>query len=341
MDEKEFLEHKKKIREKIASLYEKQDLFSVINLLENSELDFELCNELVRAYINSANKTSDPFSLYEKANTLLDRFELEGRNDAHHLFYRGYILFKQGLIEDSKIRFERALRFANVGDERLFANITAMLENANAQINLAAFEGLKSDDRAKVIAHIEKNFGGMNHLCSFDKVDIYQIAPQAKHDYNLLVSVGLSARVMTDKSSGGRESFEVCLCLPRDYRFNPDSKSSFEVYLMIEVIKHLISTKDFTGFGYYLEKENGFSRRTAFNGVMLVGMGEYSQEEQTLSLPDRTVSFLELLPLRPMELNFRKTHTAQELLKLFEEKLVMITPFISTRDDVCSSVPKV
>ena len=69
-------------------------------------------------------------------------------------------------------------------------------------------------------------------------------------------------------------------------------------------------------------------------------MGEYEKEQQTMKLDGSELSFLELLPLRPMELNFRKTHSAVELLDLFKEKLVMITPFISTRDDVCNVVAK-
>ena len=111
--------------------------------------------------------------------------------------------------------------------------------------------------------------------------------------------------------------------------------------MMIEVIKHLISTKDNIGFGYYLEKDTGFSSRTAFNGAMLVGLGDYEKSQQIMELGNAELSFLELLPLRPMELNFRKSHSALELLELFKERLVMITPFISTRDDVCNVVPKI
>ena len=67
MDKKDFIEYKKDLLGKIDALYQNQELFKVINLLENSDLDFDLCNELVRAYINAANKTSDPYSLFEKA----------------------------------------------------------------------------------------------------------------------------------------------------------------------------------------------------------------------------------------------------------------------------------
>lgn len=338
MEINDFAKYKQDLLDKIKSLYEKQDLFAVIELLENNELDFDLCNELIRAYINAANKTSDPYSLFEKANLLLDKFSTQGKDNPKHLFYRGYILFKQGLIEDSKIRFERALRYASIKDGNLFNQITTMLSNANDLIAQGSFNGVDEKSKQELLAHINKSFGKPEHLCSFNQVDLYRIAPCENHDYNLLVSVGLSGKTQASKNDAV-ESCEICLTLPKDYKFNPDSKSNFEIYLLIEVVSHLIAESNSIGFGYFLEKENGFSQRTAFNGAMLIGMGEYSQDEQSITLSNNTqVSFLELLPLRPMELNFRKSHSAQELLNLFKEKLILITPFISTRDDVCMKV---
>ena len=70
MEINDFAKYKQDLLNEIKALYEKQDLFAVIKKLENSELDFDLCNELVRAYINAANKTSDPYSLFEKANPM-------------------------------------------------------------------------------------------------------------------------------------------------------------------------------------------------------------------------------------------------------------------------------
>ena len=111
--------------------------------------------------------------------------------------------------------------------------------------------------------------------------------------------------------------------------------------MLIEIISYLITEKNPVGFGYYLEKENGFSKRTAFTGAMLASLGEYPKESQSVTLSSgRNVNFYELLPLRPMELNFRKTHSAHELLDLFKEHLIKLTPFISTRDDVCQRLNK-
>ena len=257
MTEQEFTTYKAELLAKVDELYKSDELFKIIDLLENSELDFDLCMELVRTYINAANRTSDPFSLFEKAEILLDKFSLEGKVSAKYHFYRGYILFKKGLIADSLIRFEEALKHASVLDGQLFSNITIMIDNAKRLLDKAEFKGLDEKDSKELLAFIEKNFGKANHLCEFSHVSLYQIAPAKDHDYNLIVSVGLSGK--NKDHSSDSENIELCLALPKDYRFNKDSKSAFEIYMLIEIISYLITEKNPVGFGYYLEKENGFS----------------------------------------------------------------------------------
>ena len=345
MTEQEFTTYQTELLAKVEKLYKNDELFKIIDLLENSELDFELCMELVRTYINAANRTSDPFSLFEKSEILLDKFSLEGKISAKYHFLRGYILFKKGLISDSLIRFEEALKHASVMDGQLFSNITIMIDNAKRLLDKAEFKGLDEKDSKELLSFVEKNFGKVNHLCEFSHVSLYQISPTKEHDYNLIVSVGLSGKNTESslklKQDSKQENIELCLALPKDYRFNKDSKSSFEIYMLIEIISYLITEKNPVGFGYYLEKENGFSKRTAFTGAMLASLGEYPKENQSVILSSgRNVNFYELLPLRPMELNFRKTHSAHALFELFKEHLIKLTPFISTRDDVCQRLNK-
>ena len=134
------------------------------------------------------------------------------------------------------------------------------------------------------------------------------------------------------------EFYEVLLPLPKEYRFNPAHIGNFEIFMMIEVLKYLAVRKEYVGFGYYLEKENGFSDHTSFNAVMLSALGDYTDEYQQLKLIDRIVKLYQLIPLKPFELNYRKHHTAEELLNVFKENRIMLTPFIATRDDVLGKV---
>ncbi|MGN1281717.1 MAG: suppressor of fused domain protein, partial [Succinivibrio sp.] len=337
MDKTDFLRRKVELKEQVDTLYKDNELFKVIALLENSELDFELCMLLVRTYINAANRTSDPYSLYQKAQVILDNFAIEGKTSACYQFYQGYILFKQGLTSDSLIRFEQALKFAHVEDGVLFANICTMIENAKRELRLSEFKPLPAEDRNELLAFIRDKFGEATHLCSLNRIDLYHIAPTEAHDYNMIVSVGLSAKDnLNHEHNQGSDLVEVCLTLPSEYRFDRDNKNCFEIFMLIEIINFMQTETNPLGFGYYLEKEGGFSKRTAFNGAMLVSLGDFPKESQNVTLASgRIVNFYELIPLRPMELAYRKEHSATDLLNLFKEKLVKLTPFISSRDDVC------
>ena len=70
---------------------------------------------------------------------------------------------------------------------------------------------------------------------------------------------------------------------------------------------------------------------------MLASFGEVEKEKQSITLHNgKIVNFYEVIPLRPMELHYRKSHSAHELLELYKQKLIKLTPFINTRDDVCA-----
>ena len=90
----------------IAELNRERQYFRIISLLEERENDYALCLELVRAYINAANQTSDPLSLLDKAQLVLSQFALSGKDDPTYLFYEGYILYKKGLGQDDVIRLD-------------------------------------------------------------------------------------------------------------------------------------------------------------------------------------------------------------------------------------------
>ena len=330
MQQDEFLKYKKELTDKVDTLYKTGQLFDVIALLEESELDFDLTMLLVRTYINVANQSGDPTTLFNKALTLLDKFNLEGKTSAKFLFYRGYILFKQGLVSDALTRFEEALKHADITDSSLFKNVTTMIDNSKALLAQASFDGIDEQSEKEILGYLQNNFGAPHLLCTFDKVKLYQIAPSEKYPYNMLFSVGLSGK-------DNQEAIEVALTLPNDYRFVVGDSSCFEVYMLIEIVKALIAETNPIGFGYYLEKESGFSKFTAFTGAMLASFGEVEKEKQSITLRNgKIVNFYEVIPLRPMELHYRKSHSAHELLELYKQKLIKLTPFINTRDDVCA-----
>lgn len=332
----EYKEQKKAILDTIENLYKENRIFDVIKLLENSNLDDSLCLELVRAYINAASKASDPYSLYEKALLILNKISTSCYNEPKWHFYEGYILYKQDLFEDALIRFEKALKLVDISDSDLFFKINTLLENTKNTVALKDHKPLDDKHKTQLLEKITSYFGNPAKLCSFDNIELYHIGPDQKHDYNIIISVGMSN--IEQKTESFSEYYEVMLPLPKEYRFNPEHTGNFEIFMMIEVLKYLAVRKEYVGFGYYLEKENGFSAHTSFNAVMLSALGDFNDDYQQIKLEDKVVKLYQLIPLKPFELNYRKHHSAEELLNVFKENRIALTPFIATRDDVLGKV---
>lgn len=334
----DFLTYKKALLEQINDLYKEGDLFKVICLLENSELDFELCLQLVRTYINVARQSGDPYTLLSKAQTLLDKFSKEGHENAYYQFYQGCILFNQGLINDSLVRFEQALKFVPASDPRLLNNLMIYKQLAIKNQKVANFKGCSEEIEAKILKHYEDNFGGEpTYFAKVGQVKLYVIRPNAEYDFNMMVTVGLSSKNQLNEDNQV-EDLELCFPLDKDFQTHDPTEVPFEISMFKEVIENIIYQDKFVGFGYCFENDRSFSKSTAFNGVMLTAIGEYPVEAQSLTLEDKTINFLQMIPLRPLELNFRKQHTALELLEQFENHHVALTPFIKTRIDVCNQI---
>lgn len=327
------------IHNQVTKLFSEKKYYEIIALLEPLELDFNLALSLVRAYLNASLKTNDPESLCAKAHKILDSFALEGKDDPKWLYLKGMALYQDNLIPDSMMRLERALTHVSVGDHELFNRINACLENCKSLMIQSEFKGLNPDDFKIVSEHIEKYFGKGQRLCSLFGVEVIHIPPSEDHPYNKLISCGLGAKLLNVPNGFDKKlnaHLELCLFLPKDYRFTQDKDKDWPVYLLLQMIRHVIGALNFIGFGYYVKEEPSLAPSTAYDGVMLTALGDYAGECQAVNLSDgSTVRFYQLVPLQPMETRYRMHHTAIELLRLFERERIVLTPFIAARPDVC------
>ena len=327
------------IHNQVSKLFENKKYYEIIALLEPLELDFSLALSLVRAYLNASLKTSDPESLCSKAHKILDNFALDGKDDPNWLYLKGMALYQDDLIPDAMMRLERALTHVSVGDTVLFNRISAMLENCKSLMIQAEFKGLDKADFEVVSTHIKQHFGEGKRLCTLFGVEVIHIPPTDEHPYNKLISCGLGAKLLNvpkgfDKKQNAH--LELCLFLPKDYQFTQDKDKDWPVYLLLQMIRHVIGSLNFIGFGYYIKEEPSLAPSTVYNGVMLTALGTYDGESQQVSLADGSmVRFYQLVPLQPMETLYRQHHTAIELLRLFERERIVLTPFIAARPDVC------
>lgn len=327
----------------IRECNEKNDFFGIIRLIEKcKEPDYALTLEYVRACINASNTVQDGYTLLETADAGLDSWALEGRDDAKWLFYKGYILFKQGLVPEALIRFQHAQGFVKVTDADLMGKISSMLEICKTRMIESEFPGLSEDNRALVMRHIEDNFGPSVKLASSYKVDILRIPPHEGHDYQLLVTCGLAGKrlaVPQGFDEGANSHLELCLALPKDYDFSADRTRNWEVFLLIGLIEHVIVSQNFIGFGYYIDNGSPFAASADFRGAMLTGMGDYPGQAQSTVLKDGSQAhFYQVIPLRPVECVYRAGHTALDLLNLFREKGAKLTPFETDRPDYASGL---
>lgn len=334
----------------IRKWHEDDDFSAIIERLEPeiSELDYELALELARAYINAANALGADSSvivgtsgeLYARANALLDKFSLQGKEHATYLFYKGFALFKLGLINDAAIRLERSQRFIKLGSEdhlmpmlnKLLA-LCASLDPDNESLTL------KAEDEALIDAHIKQHFGAYRVLFKTDRYEILNVPPSAEHNFNLIVTKGLAGKQLqvpagVDPLTDSR--LELAMCLPATWEFsNSEGYNIWPLNVLCDLINFILTTNDFVGFGYTFSQNKPLHSSTEFSGGMLTALGAYSRQSAELVLTDNSyVHFFELIFLYPMELSFRQSHSAHELLELFQQKHIAPSP-VRKRQDVC------
>lgn len=334
----------KDIASAIASLNEKGDYFGIIRLIEKQEEpDYGLTLDYARACINAANSVQDGYALLCQASRGLDSWAAEGRNDARWLFYKGYVLYKQGMIPDALNRFELALGKVPAKDpDDLFSKVRAMAEACRQAMIESEFKGPGEALSKALASHVEAELGRFTPLATSFKVRLLRVPPTDAHPYNLLVTSGLAARALPVPEGfdrGANSRLELCLPLPSDYDFRADKDANWEVFLMLSLIEHVISSDHFIGFGYFIDEGRPFAKGTAFCGAMLTALGDYGGGAQELKLEGGDiVRYFQVVPLLPMECRYRASHSAMELLNVFSSRKAALTPFYASRPDFCAGV---
>ncbi|MGN0909710.1 MAG: suppressor of fused domain protein [Succinivibrio sp.] len=328
----------------IAALNEQGDYFGIIRLIEKQdEPDYGLTLDYARACINAANSVQDGYALLEQASRGLDSWAAEGRGDARWLFYKGYVLYKQGMVPDALNRFELALGKVPAEDPHgLFPKIRAMAEACRQAMIESEFKGPDEALSRALEDHVRRELGDFAPLATSFKVRLLRARPTQAHPYNMLVTSGLAARrlpVPDGFDRGANSRLELCLPLPEDYDFRGDKDANWEVFLMLSLIEHVISSDHFIGFGYFIGGDRPFAKGTAFCGAMLTALGDYGGSAQELVLKGGDiVRYFQVVPLLPMECRYRESHSAMDLLEVFASRKAALTPFCASRSDACAGV---
>ena len=350
--------NKEEVLQQVKKWHEQDAFTAIIELLEPqiTELDFTVGLELARAYINLANTLNEgnnPVNtlgevqsaddLYAQANALLDKYVLEGKENATYLFYKGYALFKLGLINDAALRLERAQRFIKMGSEdALLPTINRMLTLCKSLDADNTSDKLSPEDDSTLDQHIRQHFGKYQILFKTERYELLNVPPTPERNFNLIVTKGLSGHKLkvpagVDPLTDSR--LELILCLPAAWEFaNAEGYNLWPINQLRTLINHILTTDEFIGFGYSFDQERPLHASTKFTGGMLTAPGAFPCPAHEVVLGDNSyVHFFELIYLYPMELSFRKSHSAYELLELFQHKQVVPSP-VRSRQDVCVQV---
>ncbi|MBO8414890.1 MAG: suppressor of fused domain protein [Proteobacteria bacterium] len=333
-------EEKAKLKAELAALDDKGRYQEIVDSLEGlADIDLELALILVRAYLNLHNQHDDDLYL-ARAQDILNTFEDEGGNHALYLYLKAMCLIKENLLQDAKIRLERAQRFVPLTEPELFARIQrqlALIERAAAQRPLSAEESAAFDEHAKLY------FGAVHARIQGDQVEIVVFEPNEDHDYYLLVTKGLSSlRQVVPDGADPRENacLELALALPKAW---PIERSELNYYypfrLLFDLVSQVRLSPNFVGFGYCVDFAKPYLPELRISGAMLTALGAYQKIAQSYVLNDGfRVNIFQVLPLYPLEIAYRQDHSAAQLLERLQSAGAILCPYYEDRKDALLSV---
>lgn len=182
--------------------------------------------------------------------------------------------------------------------------------------------------------HLDQFFADSEDIVVYDEIeseiihrDIYFIKATEDRPFHILLSCGMSALPMkVPEDIESSELAEVMILLPKEWNLNHESFSDERNYWPIRIMKELMMlphpNKTWLGFGhtYGHEDDVEFAEGIGFNSVMLAHSMELSADFTQIELEeDKVIEIYTLIPLYKEELEFKKKHSAYDLLERFDE----------------------
>lgn len=350
-----------------AELSGRNEFAAVIGLLEGRSLGLELAVQLAKACVNAHAQGTEAGGrdLLECAQHALDACAAAGRHDPQWLLTKGCALFRQGLISDARMRFEQALQHVSAADaaqQQLFALLHGLLRSCAAlEHNLQERERCGGQLEAYT-AHLQRHFGPLQPLQSLGGVELLQAREVPGRTYQLLFSRGLSCRrhvppqesgadgggaaapcpsAAADAAADGEgpqeEAVELCLALPAAWDAGDHRRLPYQLRMMYDLTAHILGSNAYVGFGFCFDRGQPFDAKTKYQGAMLTAPGDFSPDCAMLRAGRIMINILQIIPLYAAELEYRRHHSAGDLLDLFKLRRVTLSPTIEGRPCVAES----
>lgn len=322
---------------------EYQKIIAAIEALPREELTASLISDLGRAYNNLAPAGREGRPMLEKALELLLPLEGELGQDHYWNFRVAYAYFYLDREEEALPYFQRALE-ARPGDEDTEDFIRECKKYIAARQRTP--EVYQEPDWEAVDGHIEKYFGKsenvFHEIVSPDvHVDIYIIPPTPERNYYVLVTHGMGAHRMNvpeELRDKKLDRAELLVCLPPDWKIGQEGEEWYWPIRWLKIMARLpINEDSWLGWGHTVSNPDDapFAGNTKLCGVMLLSPGAFGRDSFTCPLPDGdSVNFYQMLPLYFEELQFKLSHSADQLLERFSDCLLAVLDI--DRPNVCA-----
>lgn len=316
----------------------KADAPSYLRIVEFLEgqgtLNLTLALYLSRACINLYNLTGEERYLI-RAQDVLDTFAQDGRDDPFYLFVKGYALYLEDLCDDAIIRLQRAKRLVPLNRPELLEKIDNLLRVCQARVQERQ---LDPSEYRRLSDHCRRFFGDGEFLESRGAVSL--MAYPSFKDFTLIISKGLMEQEMPGGDEGRPWRAELVLALRKEWPLDDrDKKYRWPFDLMYDLCDFARFNRGSLGFGFTYDKGSKLHELSSFSGAMLASVGGFEEEAQSFVLSDGSaVRFLEIIPLCPMEIAYRRRHSAFDLLQILKERKVPLSPVTEGRADALASL---
>jgi hypothetical protein len=193
-----------------------------------------------------------------------------------------------------------------------------------------AFE---SPDIEQLEQHIEKYIGSIDNvyhefISDIVHVDVFAVKPTPARNHYTLITSGLSHRPMKTPPDCEPYAYaELMICLPPDWSLTDEAFKAEENYWPIRQLKILARfPHQYDAWIWYAHTiSNGdppqpFANNTKLSGIILIPPLFVPPEFNGLKIDEnKTIYFLELLPLYTEEMNFKLKEGAEALFDRMDE----------------------
>ena len=179
---------------------------------------------------------------------------------------------------------------------------------------------------------IETTFGSykevLHEIVSPDiHLDIIPVPPTDEEPYYKLITMGMGAfpmNVPAQLKEHELEHAELVIYLPPDWNIqSQDQKDFWPIYFLKVLCRLPINYNTWLGFGHTIqasEDKSPFAENTKLNNILLLYATDYNSDPLELRLStNKKINFYQVFPIYQEELEFKSSHSAEELLERFDE----------------------